>query len=132
MRTLFTLAAATLAALTAQGAVAARYDPDAALQKALAGYVAGTPVDCISLPNTTGSSIVTGRAIIYRIGTRLYVNETRGGAKQLHRDDIIVTRTFGTQLCRQDVIRLVDRTSQIPHGFVSLGQFVPYTKLKTR
>ncbi len=56
---------------------------------------------------------------------------TRGdGAKRLNRDDVLVTRTVGTDLCRLDVVQLLDRTSRIPRSFVSLGQFVPYTKPK--
>lgn len=126
---LFGAAALTLVATTPTSpATAARADLDAELQRLLDGRVAGKPVDCISLPNVTGNTIVTGRAIVYRIGTRLYVNVPPEGAKQLKRDDIIVTRTFGTNLCRRDIIRLLDRTSTIPHGFVALGRFVPYTK----
>ncbi|WP_298280412.1 MULTISPECIES: hypothetical protein [Alphaproteobacteria] len=123
------IAAAVVLALPS--AASARLTPDAELDKLLAGRVAGKPVECLSLPNVTGNTIVEGRAIVYRVGTRLYVNVPPDGARQLHRDDIIVTRTFGTNLCRRDVIRLLDRTSTIPHGFVSLGRVVPYTKPKT-
>lgn len=123
-----TLAATAIAPVAP--ANAAKPDPDTELQRLLAGRVAGAPVDCISLPNVTGNTIVSGRAIVYRIGTRLFVNEPPEGASQLHRDDIIVTRTFGTNLCRRDIIRLLDRTSTIPHGFVALGKFVPYIKPK--
>lgn len=124
------LGAVMLAGASASPATAAKPNPDTELQRLLAGRVAGPPVDCISLPNVTGNTIVSGRAIVYRIGMRLFVNEPPEGASQLHRDDIIVTRTFGTNLCRRDIIRLLDRTSTIPHGFVALGKFVPYTKPK--
>lgn len=126
----FVTAAAVILTAPAAGA-ASRYDADAELQKALAGRVAGKPINCIPLSSVTGNTIVTGRAIIYRIGSRLYVNQPRGdGAKRLNRDDVLVTRTVGTDLCRLDVVQLLDRTSRIPRSFVSLGQFVPYTKPK--
>lgn len=126
---LFPLAAVALAAPAATAA--SRYDPDAELRQALTGYVAGEPINCIPLTNVTGNTIITGRAIIYRVGSRLYVNQPRGGgANQLHRDDILVTRSIGTNLCRLDIVRLLDRTSRFPRGFVSLGAFVPYTKPK--
>ena len=128
----FRLALASALALLLPAAASARLEPDAELDKLLAGRVMGQPVDCLSLPNVTGNTIVEGRAIVYRIGTRLYVNVPPDGARQLRRDDIIVTRTFSTNLCRGDVIRLLDRTASIPHGFISLGQFVPYTKAATR
>ncbi|WP_445192330.1 hypothetical protein ACT009_17525 [Sphingomonas sp. Tas61C01] len=116
------------AALVASPALAARDDPDTQLRKALAGRIAGTPTDCISLPNTQSSQIIPGRAIIYRSGSRLYVNEPRSGAKSLHDDDILVTRVTGSQLCSIDTVNLIDRASQVQHGFVILGKFVPYSR----
>lgn len=119
------------AALVATPGLAARRDaPDVQLQKLLAGRVAGPPVDCISLFGVTSSQIIDGKAIVYRSGSRLYVNEPRSGANTLDDDDILVTRTFGSQLCSIDSVRLVDRTSRFPRGFVLLGKFVPYTKPK--
>lgn len=120
---------ATIAFVTP--AVAANRDtPDVKLSKALAGRVAGRPTNCISLSGTNGSQIIGGKAIIYRVGGRLYVNEPRSGANSLRDDDILVTRTFGSQLCSIDTVNLVDRTSRFPRGFVSLGQFVPYSRIK--
>lgn len=121
------------AALVAAPALAApRDNPDTQLQKALAGRVAGPPTDCISLTGTNSSQIIAGKAIVYRSGSRLYVNEPRSGAKSLHDDDILITRVTGSQLCSIDTVNLVDRGSRIEHGFVILGKFVPYTKPKAR
>jgi hypothetical protein len=119
------LAAATLAAPAAS---ANPRDPDADLRKLLEGRVAGTPVDCINLSSITSSEIVDGRAIVYRSGRKLFVNQPRGGAEQLGYDKILVTKTFGGQLCSIDTVNLLDRTSRFPSGFVQLGKFVPYTK----
>ena len=107
-----------------------RDTPDVQLQKALAGRVAGKPINCISLSGSNGTQIIDGKAIIYRVGGRLYVNEPRAGAESLRDDDILVTRTFGSQLCSIDTVNLVDRGSRFPRGFVSLGQFVPYSRVK--
>jgi len=132
MRKFLSITAAAIALAATPSTAAPRPDADAELGKLLAGRVAGKPVNCIPLTSVTGNTIVTGRAIIYRIGSRLYVNEPRGdGAKWLHRDDVLVTRTVGTDLCRLDIVRLLDRNSRIPGAFVSLGQFVPYTKPRT-
>lgn len=112
-------------------AVAAHRDTsDIQLQKALVGRTAGKPTNCITLSGVNATQIIDGKAIIYRDGGRLYVNEPRSGAASLRKDDILVTRTFGSQLCSIDTVRLVDRSSRFPRGFVSLGQFVPYTKVK--
>jgi hypothetical protein len=114
-------------------AVAAHRDtPDVHLQKALDGRVAGKPVNCISLLNADSAEIIGGKAIIYRQGARLYVNEPRSGAASLRDDDILVTRTFGSNLCNIDMVQLADRSTRTPRGFVSLGKFVPYTKPKVR
>ena len=127
MRKIMLIAAVALAT----PAVAAHRDtPEVQLQKALAGRVAGKPTNCISLWGSNSSQIIDGKAIIYRVGGRLYVNEPRSGAESLRDDDILVTRTFGSRLCSIDIVRLVDRTSRFPHGFVSLGEFVPYDRVK--
>lgn len=125
LKTLFIAALAVAAP-----AVAAHHDtPDMQLQKALAGRVAGKPVNCIRLSGTDSSEIIAGKAILYRDGGRLYVNVPRAGADSLRDDDILVTRTFGSQLCSIDTVNLVDRASRFPRGFVSLGQFVPYSRV---
>ena len=119
------------AAVIAAPATAAHRDsPDVQLQKLLAGRVAGPPVDCINLSAVTSSVIIKGKAIVYRSGSRLYVNEPRSGASSLDDDDVLVTRTVGSQLCSIDSVKLIDRSSRFQRGFVILGKFVPYTKPK--
>ncbi|WP_313534297.1 hypothetical protein [Sphingomonas sp.] len=128
----------TLATLLAGAALLAapvanardRATPEQQLAKLLDGRVAGKPVDCISLVRTGSSQVIDGKAIVYTDGSTLYVNEPRGGAEQLDGNSILVTNTFGSQLCSIDTVRLIDRSSYFPRGFVSLGQFVPYTKPK--
>lgn len=107
-----------------------RDTPEQQLAKLLKGRVAGKPVDCISLVRTGSSQIIEGKAIVYSDGNTLYLNEPRGGAEQLDDNSILVTNTFGSQLCSIDAVRLIDRSSFFPRGFVSLGQFVPYAKPK--
>jgi hypothetical protein len=119
------------ASLIAAPAVAAPRDtPEQQLEKLLAGRVPGKPVDCIPLFGSNSSQIIEGKAIVYRVGGKLYVNEPRSGAESLNDDDILVTKVFGSQLCSIDTVNLVDRTSRFPRGFVSLGKFVPWTKVK--
>lgn len=117
------------AALLAAPVVAARREtPDVQMAKALAGRVAQKPVNCISLWGSDSTQIIEGRAIIYKVGSKLYVNVPRSGAKSLREDDILVTRTFGSQLCSIDTVRLVDRGARFPRGFVVLDQFIPYAR----
>ncbi|WP_066659394.1 MULTISPECIES: hypothetical protein [unclassified Sphingomonas] len=127
-------AAAALAALALPGAATADEKPypkgEAELAKMLEGRVAGKPVKCVSSSSLGQSTVIDKTAIVYRVGSKLYVNRPRGGADQLSDDEILVTKIHGSQLCNVDKIDLVDRTSRMWSGFVVLGDFVPYTKVK--
>ncbi|MET0309643.1 MAG: hypothetical protein ABW023_13130 [Sphingomonas sp.] len=118
------------AALAVPASAADQKTPQQQLDKLLEGRVAGKPTNCISLTSASSSQVVDGKAIVYRVGGTLYVNEPRSGADSLDSDDILVTKTYGSNLCSIDTINLVDRTSRFPRGFVILGDFVPYTKPK--
>ena len=134
MRPFPTLLIAT--ALLGSGAAAIAATPDnseneAKLAAALSGRVAGKPVDCISLRDIRSSQIIDDTAIVYDTGGgRLFVNRPRMGASSLDSDDILVTKTYGSDLCSLDTITLLDRGSRMESGFVGLGEFVPYTKAK--
>ena len=119
-------ATAQTAKVDRAAAVQARYD--AKLAKAIEGRVAGEPVRCIDLRSIRSSTIIDKTAIIYEVGNKLYVNRPAGGASSLGSDDVLVTRTSGSQLCDIDIVRLIDRTNHFPTGFVNLGKFVPYSK----
>lgn len=101
---------------------------EAELARTLSGRVAGKPVNCISLTRSRSSRIIDRTAIIYEDGRTVYVNRPRSGASLLDDNSILVTRTSGSQLCRLDTVRLVDRFSRVPRGFVILDQFVPFTR----
>ncbi len=119
------------AAAFATPVVAAPRDtPELQLQKVLAGRVAGKPTDCISLSSVNSTQIIDGRAIIYKAGGKVYVNEPRSGAETLRDDDILLTQTFGSQLCSIDSVKLLDRGARFQRGFVTLGKFVPYSLVK--
>jgi hypothetical protein len=106
----------------------ARPTPQQQLDKLLAGRVAGKPVDCISLMDSNNTQIIEKTAIVYGSGRTIYVN-IPNNASSLNRDDILVTKIRGSsQLCKIDTVQLRDRNSRMYSGFVSLNQFVPYTR----
>ncbi|MBW8842980.1 MAG: hypothetical protein JF608_14510 [Sphingomonadales bacterium] len=105
---------------------------EAELARMLAGRVPGKPVDCIDLRSAGSSHVIDRTAIVYGSGGTLYVNRPRSGASSLDSDDIQVTRTSGSQLCSLDTVRLVDRGSRIPSGFIALDKFVPYARPRNR
>lgn len=123
------LAAAAIAAAPAATA-REKLGPEDQLAKLLEGRVAGEPQDCISLSSARSSQIIDKTAIVYRVGSTLWVNRPKGGAESLDDDDILVTKTIGSQLCSIDSVELRDRSSHFYTGFVSLGQFVPYKRVK--
>lgn len=123
--------AAALIFAVAGAASAKPSTPDAELADALKGRVAGAPVDCIDLGRSSGTQIIEGTAIIYRVGSTLYVNWPQG-ADRLDRWDVLVSKPFGSQLCSPEPVYLHDRYSGVQSGFVSLGQFIPYKKPKGR
>lgn len=106
-----------------------RLSPEQRLEKLLEGREAGKPVSCISNHNTRDLEVIDGVALVYRTGTTIYVNRPQN-AEDLDDDDILVTRTTGSQFCRLDMVHTVDRTGYFTTGFISLGDFVPYKRVK--
>ncbi len=98
------------------------------LAKLLDGRVAGKPVNCINLPNVQSSRVIDKTAIVYGSGSTLYVQRPKSGASSLNSDDILVTQLVSSQLCNIDVVQLRDRNGLFWRGFVSLDQFVPYSR----
>jgi len=99
------------------------------LAKILKDRVAGKPVDCISLTESHSTTIVEKTAIVYDAGSTIYVNRP-AWPQSLDDDDVMVTKTWGSQLCRLDIVQLHERSGMFWHGSVGLEQFVPYTKPK--
>ncbi len=97
------------------------------LTRILKDRVAGKPVSCLSLRDIGSSQIVNDTAIVYESHGTLYLNRPIN-ADALDNDDILVTRTVGSQLCRMDSVGLVSRVGRFQHGFVTLNDFVPYAK----
>lgn len=125
-----TIAAASLLLAGAAADAKPRLTPEQQLAKTLEGRVAGEPVDCIYTPQVTSTRIYDKTAIVYDSGSTVWVNRPDAGLSSLDDNDIMVTKTFGSQLCSIDIVRMVDRTGGFWRGSVSLGKFVPYKKVK--
>ena len=133
MRTAFRLMTGAVLALMAVPALAgssAAERGEAKLAKALAGREAGKPVTCLNLRDIQSTEIFDRTAIVYRTSSnKLYVNRPRIGASSLDKWDVLVSKTYSSQLCSIDTVRLWDSGSRMETGFVGLGEFVPYTKV---
>ncbi|MGA7436617.1 MAG: hypothetical protein WBW32_00650 [Luteibacter sp.] len=124
--TIRSLLAFALATAAAGPALAHKDDPAAQLAKITEGRIAGNPKQCIDLPQVYNTQIIDKTTIAYRIGSTYYVNQLRSGAESLDSNDVMVTKTFGSQLCALDSVKMVDRYGGGLRGFVVLGPFVPY------
>ena len=130
MRKLLTLIAGSL--LIGGVAQAKPADREAELDRALAGRVAGEPVECISMHRIRSSRIIEDTAILYDAGGMIYVNRPRSGAEQLDRHDTMVNRLFaGDRLCSIDTVTMIEPVSGSFRGVVFLGEFVPYRRVQT-
>lgn len=125
------IALATAAALCGSVGLEAkpRLTPQQELDKLLEGREAGKPVNCISHWDTRDMRVLDKTAIVYGWGNVIYVNRPKN-AESLDDDDILVTKTSSSQLCDLDIVHTVDRTGHFTTGFVSLGEFVPYRRIK--
>ncbi|HEX8214191.1 MAG TPA: hypothetical protein VF582_01830 [Allosphingosinicella sp.] len=130
MRKSVSLLVGAILAAAVPAAAAEKLAPEAQLARAVEGRVAGAPVHCISLRPTQSSEVITNSAIIYQSGSTLYVNRPRSGAQSLDDQDILLTRTFSSQLCSGDVVEVIDGSSGMMRGLVFLGEFVPYKRAR--
>ncbi len=129
MRT-FAIALVAAAALLTGPALEAKpkLSPQQRLDKLLDGRIAGVPEHCISHFDSREMQVLDKTAIVYGWGNTIWVNTPRN-AEDLDDDDILVTRTSGSQLCDLDIVTTLDRSSQFFNGSISLGRFVPYRRV---
>jgi hypothetical protein len=100
------------------------------LDRLLEGRVAGKPVSCLPAFANDQVRIIDRTALVYGSGSTIYVNRPRDPSN-LDDDDILVSRRFGNQVCKLDMVRLHDRGTQTFSGFVNLEDFVPYRRVDT-
>jgi hypothetical protein len=132
MRLLIMLGALGLTGCTASAEMQAprAAEAKADLDEALAGRVAGKPQNCLPLSPSSmnGPQIIDQTTILYRDGKRVWRTTLASDCPSLGRDDILVVEMNGSQVCRNDLFRPIDRGSQIPGAYCRFGDFTPYVK----
>ena len=98
------------------------------LTKVLDGMAPGKPRSCIRLRDAHGPDAY-GDTLIFRVSAReVYKTEGKGcGGRE---SDAFITKTYGSDLCRGDVVRRADLLSGFETGFCTVGAFTPYTRPK--
>ncbi len=99
------------------------------LAKLLEGREAGEPVSCIRHRLNDRVRIIDDTAIVYGRGNTIYVNYTRDPS-DIDDWDTLVTRRFGSQFCKTDIVTKIDRTTGIFAGSIFLDKFIPYKRVK--
>lgn len=124
------LGAVVAACSTAQAPAGRSPAAQKELDEALAGRVAGAPVDCLPSYRTSDMRIIDDWTILFKDGGTIYLQTPKGGCPGLaSHHNILVTRLRGTtQICRGDINHLVDPVSGIGGGACVFSEFVPYTK----
>ena len=97
----------------------------ARLAAMIEGKEPGEPRSCITAFTANRLHILDHTAIVYDAGDTVWVSRPVD-PHSLDTNDIVVIERTGGQLCKQDIIRTVDRTSGITTGVVFMGDFVPY------
>jgi len=121
------MAALVTAPVAAKGP-SAKERGEAELAKDLKNYVPGKQVDCVNLQDITNQTVIDGTAIIFwGLGGKAWVNRPKG-AEFLKEDNILITKPFGSQQCRLDIIHQRDRYTHMQGPAIAFDSFTVYTK----
>ena len=128
MKTLTALAAAATLAIGMTPAMAEgpAERAQARLAEQLEGRTAGEPQACINTANDNRLRVVERVGLVYERGDTIWVARATN-PDQLRYHDVPVIERFGSRLCKQDIIRTVDRNTGMISGALFLEDFIPYT-----
>lgn len=131
MKAIPVLAAALLAAGCAMEEEALEMSPteEARLAEALEGRVRGEPQDCVPMRAVRGNRSIGDSAILFEgVGDTVWVNRPAGGCPSLDFGRSLLITTTMTQLCRGEIVSVIDPVSGTSFGGCGLGEFVPYRR----
>ena len=101
---------------------------DADLAEVTADRTELPTVSCVPIRNLGGNRTV-GDAIVFGGNQRrIYVNHPPGGCPDIDSGRSLTFRTTQSQLCRGDIVTVVDRISGTSFGGCGLGDFTPYDR----
>ena len=128
-RLISALAVATLAMASAPAAAqeARIAEGEAKLAEMIEGRVAGEPQSCVNAMRSNDIEVIEYVGIVYDAGDTIWVARAKD-PRSLGWTDVPIIDRFGSQLCKFDVIRTVDRSTGMTTGAVFLEDFVPYAE----
>ncbi|HEX6661547.1 MAG TPA: hypothetical protein VF067_06745 [Sphingomicrobium sp.] len=92
----------------------------------LVGRTAGPPQSCVNHDSSTSVHFTNRNALVFTSGPTVWLNTTRCPA--LTDNDLPIFELSGSQYCRGDIVKTVDRYSGIPGPSCVLGDFIPYRR----
>lgn len=130
-RTIMALGAAALAFTAVHAGAETRAEKgEAKFAQLIEGRVAGEAKSCITAFRSSDVDVIEHVGISYKDGDTLWIAKA-SNPDSLGPNDVPIFDRFGSQLCKQDVIRTIDRYSHFTTGSVFLEDFIPYTKVET-
>ena len=135
MKTIATAAAATVFAIGASAVsagVPGEYNRgEEKLAKILEGHVqSGEPESCITTYRNRNLQVVENVGFVYDAGKTIWVARSLNPKGLGHWDVPVIDRFSSSQLCKNDRITTVDRSTGMFTGIVFLDEFVPYTRVE--
>ena len=100
---------------------------EARLAEMIEGRTAGEARSCISAMDSNRIRVIDHVGVVYETAGTVWVARV-SDPRQLDSFDVPIFERHGSQLCKTDVIRTVDRSTGMHSGSVFLGDFVPYTR----
>jgi hypothetical protein len=99
------------------------------LGQALVGRTAGEPRECIAADFAKDPQIIDRRTILYRnVGRVLWRNDLPENCPMLGPHETLSVELWGSQLCRNDLVRVIYPGTGSSSGPCRLGKFTPYRK----
>ena len=98
------------------------------LVDALKDREAGTPQSCISLSSQPKLQVISDDLLVYRDGRKLYTTRLIGHCSGLSSGRTLITRVWGTRLCRGDMAQVADLQLGGISSSCTIGDFIPYKK----
>jgi hypothetical protein len=94
----------------------------------LAGRIAGPPQQCVVIDQLSSlrPSENDPHTLIYGSGRTVWANNL--GDCRFGADDVLVTEPIGSNHCRGDLVRSIDRVTRSPGPACILSNFVPYRR----
>lgn len=102
-----------------------------AYQTLLAGKVPGRPLSCLPNYNANDMTIIDGRTIAFRVGSRTtYIMHLTQGCEMLGGGSYaLLSRQYGGPgTCRGDIQSVVDTLNHMTVGSCTVGEIIPYTR----